>query len=588
MRGRLTRRRVGAISIAAVAAAAAGYAQAEPHPGLADLSPIKPALTCEALAKTDLSHIADTPASISATRLIDSPRGPYCQVRGVIQPAIRFEVDLPVNHWTQRYLQTGCGGLCGTLHVGVEHAAGCAPAADGELAVASDDMGHESHGMGDAEFGADPKRRIDFAYRGNHATALVAKALIKAFYGQAPRYSYFSGCSDGGREALVEAQRYPTDFDGIAAGAPAMNFQVQNSFYHAWQARSNTGPDGKAILIASRLPILHRAALAACDALDGQTDGLISDPRACRFDPAAAACKPGATDASDCLTPAEVEAARRLYAGPTDAAGHHFTIGGPQPGSELSWAGVYVPDAPDGAIMSRGAASGSFQYVILPQVSSADGDIDRFAFTEANFARLEALHPLYDATNTDLAPFETAGGKLILWHGWSDPHISPINTIAYYHGVQSLLGADRTRAFARLFLLPGMYHCFGGDGFGEFDVLTPLMAWVETGRAPDVVVASQMPDMPKGPPPMAMMTGDHAPLPMPAPPALRTRPIFAYPKVATYAGQGDPNRADSYVAADGRVADPDHYDWEGAKFMAPDNQLAFTVKDGALAPAGRP
>lgn len=529
------------------------------RPGLAsDLPTVAPVASCESLGTQDLSAAVGAKVTIKGTSTVESPAGAFCRVSGVIAPEISFEVNLPQKGWQQRYLQTGCGGLCGMLSTHLEHAGTCAPALQGGLVVASDDMGH--HGMS-ADFGADPQKRIDFAYRGNHLTAVAAKALIKAYYGQAPRYSYFSGCSDGGREALVEAERYPEDFNGITAGAPALNFQVQNSFFHAWQAVSNTGPDGKAILVADRLPILHKAVLATCDKLDGEEDGLIADPRACHFDPATIQCKAGTKDTAACLTEAEVTVAKRFYQGPTDAAGHHFTAGGPQYGSELSWAGVYVPMSASQPIFSTMIASGSSHYVIFPEVSAADGDVAHFAFTQANFARLSALHPLYDGGDTDLARFDKAGGKLILWHGWSDPHISPINTIAYYQGVGAKLGRDETLSFAKLFLFPGLYHCGGGDGYSQFDVLSAIIDWVENKRAPETILAAQIPERkgPPGPPP----GGPHAnpaPLPDPDQPALKTREIKAY----------------------ALEEKPQRIEWEGADLIGPGFQRFYAVKEGKL------
>jgi feruloyl esterase len=552
---------------------------------LADLKAVAPVVSCESLAGADLSSAAQAPVKISAARVIPSPVGQFCRVEGVIAPAIGFEVDLPMDGWRQRYLQTGCGGLCGMTATNISHAGGCELALRGGLVVASDNMGHAGGpGVVEGAFGEDPQKRIDFAYRGNHVTALVAKRLIKLFYGQGPRYAYFSGCSDGGREALIEAQRFPEDFDGIAAGAPAMNFQVQNSFYHAWQYHANTRADGSHILLKAKLPILHQAALTACDALDGLRDGLISDPRACHFDIKTVQCASDQGDASHCLTAEEVRTASLLYAGPTDAAGRHFTIGGPQPGSELAWAGVYVPETADGRLMSGEISRAASQYLIFPAVAAADGDIQQFAFTEANFARLAALHPLYDATDTDLAPFQRHGGKLILWHGWSDPHISPINTIAYYDAVKRLLGADKTDAFARLFLFAGMYHCDGGDGFSQFDVLTPLMAWVESARAPNMILAAQVAQRPAGPPPMGPPPNaqDRPPLPRPDRPVSATRPIYPYPMVAKYTGQGSDKEAANFVAAPPNVSDPAAPAWEGASFLGPDFQRSYGVKDGKL------
>jgi hypothetical protein len=555
--------------------------------GIVGLPVVAPVQSCEAVAKTDLTNVVDTAATIASVKRVDSPVGVFCRILGAIKPAINFEVNLPMTGWQQRYLQTGCGGLCGNVHIQVMHAGTCTPALQGGLVIASDDMGHEG-GMGNDGFGQDPQKRIDFAYRANHVTALVAKALIAAFYGQAPRYSYFSGCSDGGREALVEAERFPNDFNGIAAGAPAMNFQVQNSFYHAWQYRANTAPDGTHILLANKLPVLHRAVLAACDSLDGLRDGLIADPRACHFDPAVAQCPAGSADTHDCLTAAEVATARKLYAGPTDEAGHHFTIGGPQPGSELAWAGVFVPDSKDAPVMSKMAAASS-EYLIFPEVTSAEGNVDAFAFTRQHFSQLATLHPLYDATDPNLNAFLKSGGRLILWHGWSDPHISPINTIAFYHAVGQHLGAPTRDSFVRLFLFPGVYHCDGGDGFSQFDVLTPLMAWVESGTAPDKIVAAQVPERPRGPPPgmMAPPANDPAPLPSLNAKTLRSRPIYPYPSVAKYSGKGSADEAASFVAAPGLIVDPDGYAWEGADFYKPDSLKSYAVKDGKLVVASK-
>jgi feruloyl esterase len=260
-------------------------------------------------------------------------------VLGTIDPAIQFEVRLPLTVWTQRFLQTGCGGLCGNLNINVGRTDDCAPATNGELVLASTDMGHSNGGGRGAEDNSwavdNPQTRLDFGYRAEHLTAVAAKALITKYYGQGPKYSYFSGCSDGGREALMEAERYPDDFNGIAAGAPAMNFITQNTFYHGWNAVKNTGPDGRAILTADKLPILHKAVVDACDAIDGVKDGLIQNPAVCAFDPAVTICKDG-QDPATCLTPAQANTAKEIYLGAHDAQGRKFVLSGPQPGSELA------------------------------------------------------------------------------------------------------------------------------------------------------------------------------------------------------------------------------------------------------------
>ena len=541
-------------------------AQPSASPGLAALAPIKPAIPCEALAGADVSGEVGAKTTIASAKVSGAGDKAFCAVQGVIAPKIRFELRLPTNGWTQRYLQVGCGGLCGVLNIRAEHADGCTPVKDGAIALASTDMGHQGQGgmaaMGDGAFGVDPQARVDFAYRGVHLTAVASKALIAKFYGQGPKFSYFSGCSDGGREALVEAQRFPADFNGIAAGAPAMYFTVQNSFYHAWQAASNTGADGKSVLIASRLPILHAAALAACDAVDGLKDGQIDDPRACRFDPVVAQCKDGQPTDS-CLTAAEVATARKLYDGPVDEKGRHFTFGQPQVGSELSWAGVFVPRSANDRPNSYSMAEQPLKYVMAQTNPSESYSLATdFKFTGAQFEAEAWAHKLYDATETDLSPFAAKGGKLIVWHGWSDPHISPLGTIAWRDAVVKQMGQGEADKVMRLFLFPGLYHCAGGDGLNQFDIVSPLMAWVESGAAPDLVTAAHV-DLPSfGPPPGDRPPGDRPMGPPPAgaqggPPPMgdlppltpsRVRPVFAYPRIASYAGSGSIDAPENFAA----------------------------------------
>ena len=289
---------------------AASPVAAQTTPALALLAPVAPVATCTSLANLDLAPVTGEATTIAAQEVAASR--PYCAVTGTIAPAIRFEVRLPLAGWTQRYLQTGCGGLCGNLRISPEKAADCAPVTDGTIVLASTDMGHQ--GM-NPSWGSNPQQRADFAHRGVHVTALVAKALIKAFYGQPQRFAYFSGCSDGGREALIEAQRFPDDFDGIAAGAPALNFAAQNSFHHGWLARSNSGSDGLPLLTAVDMPLLHKAVRDACDSLDGLVDGQITDPRQCRFDPAPLRCKEAAAPGK-CLTAGAAEFEVAIAQGP--------------------------------------------------------------------------------------------------------------------------------------------------------------------------------------------------------------------------------------------------------------------------------
>ena len=595
---------VGALALATTFAPAGTPASAQQPPrtmplrGMQALSVVAPKHGCADLASLDMTAIGGAGSKvISATEGKGAQPGTVCIVEGKLAPAISFRVELPTATWKQRYLQTGCGGLCGNSRINVGAADSCPTVDETGFVVATTDMGHSDMG---SEWTRDPQKAADFADRGVHLTAVAAKALIRVYYGQAEKFSYFTGCSDGGREALVEAQRFPDDFNGIVAGAPAMNFQVQNSLFHAWQARSNTGSDGQAILTANRLPILHKAVVNACDVQDGQKDGLISSPSLCRFDPATIVCKAG-QDTKTCLTTEEAMVARGFYDGPRDLkTRERLTQGGPQYGSELAWGGVYVPMAKGQPIFSGKIFSDSTGLIFSDGKPATAEDI---VFDKVTFERLRERHPLYDATNPDLSDFARRGGKLILFHGWADPHISPINTIAYHDALRRQMGAV-AEAFERLYLMPGMYHCSGGEGPSQFDLLSAVMAWVEGGQAPDAIVTStqrqtenslfglprgrdpgQRPPGAMGPPqganspPPGMMGPPPGGRPigppigmMPQAPAVqRARPVYPYPYIAAYKGNGDANAASSYVR--GRAVSVEVPTWAGSDFYRPYNAV---------------
>ena len=614
-----------------------------PAPVLAALPAVAPVVDCEKLASVDVSDAVGAKTHItSAQSRQDGSPAPYCRVLGYVEPAVKFEVRLPLTTWTQRYVQTGCGGLCGQLSIRLGNDEGCYPAQHGELALASTDMGH-SGGM-DGQFGEkDYRLRIDFAYRGVHVTALAAKALIAAYYGRQPRYSYFSGCSDGGREALMEAQRYPEDFNGITAGAPAMNFTTQNTFYHGWNAVENTDANGQPILTADKLPILHKAVLQACDAADGAKDGLISDPLSCRFDPTVVECKAGAPAVS-CLTRAQVEVARAIYEGAHDANGNKFVLSGPLPGSELAWAGVYIPMAGDTHTLSPMIATGTLKYLAYDKNPAPNYALKDFQFTPASFKAATQLHNVYDATDPDLAPFEKAGGKLILWHGLADPHISPLNTIAYYTIMNKVMGADAVKSFARLYLFPGGYHCGGGEGPFDFDLTSAIMSWVENGSAPFMLIATHtkggmtgpIAGVPNGMPPGGvppMRPGAQLPpgtpslppgaqLPDGLPPSTsgampngnmppsrptdrsartdgehsasshqqidRVRPLFPYPSTAQYNGVGSVDDPTSFRVGPPMPISPDRLKWLGSVFYTPHYEVWCHPNGTAMNCADKP
>jgi feruloyl esterase len=590
-----------------------------------NLPVVKPVVSCDQLAKAELAQAVGVPMTIKSATERDTDKGKYCKVTGTIAPAVGFEVDLPLEHWTQRFVQAGCGGMCGTVNASIGNAGTCAPALNGEFAVAGDDMGH-SGGMGgpgaggppSGSFGTDPDARIDFAYRANHETTLVAKALIKAFYGQPQKFAYFTGCSDGGREALAEAERYPNDFDGISAGAPVLAISVHNSFFHGWENVINKRPDGSPILLRSRLSIVREAVAAHCPTLSGVEDGLLEDPFSCKFDPAWIQCPASAADTSKCLTAEETAVLKKYYEGASDAQGHAFTFNGYTVGSEFQWGLPQSATAAQGP--GGGMASGNIKYLLMPKVLT-DAELASFTFNEDWFAKVnEVGAPLYNAGNTNLRPFESRGGKLILWHGLADESMPAATTIAFYQGVQKVLGDKVTDSFVRLFLIPGVGHCGGGLGFPQIDTLSPLMAWTEMKQAPQVLIAGKTANQQRGPggplpagpggagaPPSIQQGGPGAPggaqmagaggpgapggpggrppsLPyaQPAQPTLATRPVYAYPYVAKYKGSGDKNDAANFEPVKVPGPLPLVFNTEETKVIGPDNQKFFHAENGAV------
>jgi feruloyl esterase len=533
----------------------------------ADLPVVPPVTACAALVDVPMAGIGGPGSRVTAAEETTSDGIPVCSVTGTLAPEVNFQVLLPLESWTQRYLQVGCGGLCGNISLRSGASDGCAVLAGGGFVMAATDMGHAGRG---ADWGVDAQRRSDFAHRAQHVTALAAKSLTRAFYGQDAAYSYFNGCSDGGREAIMAAMRYPEDFDGIIAGAPAMLFTVQNTLHHGWLARTNTGADGKAILTSARLPLVHAAVMAACDANDGLEDGLIAQPALCAFDPASLICAEG-QDPATCLTAAEAEVVRAVHDGPRDAAtGAALTPGQLLPGSELNWQGVFVPDDAGMPPFSKLIAEPVLQSLAFeaPRPGMTVADLD---FSTATLDALRARHPLFDATSPDLAAFQAAGGKLILWHGMADPHIAPANTLAYYQAMQATLGADTVAGFARLYLLPGVGHCGGGQGPGKLDLLSATMAWVEGGAAPDAILTASTSEVSSFGQPDGVERKDGRPpqadLGVPPLPEM-SRPVWPWPATAQWSGSGEFTDAATWTKG------PDAQivalrDWAGADFFAP-------------------
>ncbi|MBN3802752.1 tannase/feruloyl esterase family alpha/beta hydrolase [Paraburkholderia sp. Ac-20336] len=539
------------------------------------LSVVTPSVDCSKLASVDITDIGGAGSSITSASVtnatINGATVAFCTVKGTLAPSNTFEVALPVGTWTQRFAELGCGGLCGNLSDPTQQSSfsfsyTCPLVQQGGFVTAATDMGHTGQ---DQTWTTDPQKQADFAYRGQHITTLTAKKLIKAYYGQAQKYSYFIGCSDGGREALMAAQRYPADYNGIVAGAPAAHFQIQNSLYHGWsvKSQSTTGTStGNAVLYADKAQVLHKAVIAACGGGSGAADGLIADPRTCHFDPATIQCANGATSTSNCLTAAEVTTAKNILNGPTDATtGEYMLAGSPQYGSEANWIGVEVPNSnsTDPAVSVKQLFSYSIvtgAYNLIFTGSPTMPTIDTFGYQDASFypTYLQANHPFIDATNPNLSAFQAAGGKLILWHGWADQHISPLFTIQYYEAMQKTMGDSNVSQFARLYLVPGVAHCGGGEGFPNIDLVSKITDWAEQAKAPDAVMTYQT-DASNN--------------------VTASRPVYPYPAVAKYTGSGDWHDGANY-AQGAPLYTAASRAWAGSSFYTP-----YTAKtQGVAAP----
>ncbi|MFB9410349.1 tannase/feruloyl esterase family alpha/beta hydrolase [Dactylosporangium matsuzakiense] len=503
---------------------------------------VLPKVDCASLAGQDLSETPGAAAVVGSATATTSPGGwAACEVKGIAAPQIQFDVLLPTRTWRQRYLQTGCGAFCGSVDFFADAADGCVPLDRGDFVVATNNEGHVGVSGFDATFGADPQLRVDFGYRADHVVAVVAKRLIALYYGQGPRYSYFDGCSQGGHQGLTEAQRYPHDFDGIVAGAPASLLTSLIVWSAGWHATANTDAQGRPILTAAKLPALHAAVLRECDARDGLADGQIDDPRACSFDPRSLRCPPG-TDTATCLTDAQVDAVRKLYDGPRDERGRRMYPGGEPVGSEANWARWVTPTATGAPAVTEGNATSALKYLAYP-APRPSMTLRDLHYDSATFYEIYQRAGIYDASDPDLSAFRAAGGKLLLWHGWADQAISPYGTIAYYHALTERMGGvNATQRFARLFMLPGVAHCGDGQGPDAFDAITPTLAWVEQGVAPDRLVATKRQDDA----------------------VVRTRPVYPYPIVARYDGSGSSDDAANFTPAPPPVRYEDDIAWLGS------------------------
>jgi feruloyl esterase len=437
---------------------------------------------------------------------------PFCRVLAIARPTadseIQIETWLPVTAWSGRTLATGNGGFAGKIsYAALAHGLKLGDA------VANTDMGMAVPAGKDASvFIGRAERWRDWGYRSTHEMALVESALVRRYYGHAAAHSYFSGCSTGGEQALMEAQRFPDDYDGIVAGAPANNrVGVHVSILWNYMATHRQAAD---YIPQDRLQVLHQAVLAACDAQDGIKDGLISDPFSCHFDPGTLLCKAGET--KPCLSAAQVETVREVYAGPIDPATRQSRYPGVPPGSELDW-GQFGPDP---AQPSQPPFAPIFQWVF-----GANWDWHTFNLNQ-NFQQMESqLAKDVNATDGNLARFKSRGGKLIAYHGLADWLVVPGEALRYRNAVIHETKGDLNQ-FYRLYLIPGMGHCAGGVGPNSLDALKPVEDWVEKGIAPETLVAHRVPVPTSGP---------------------LQRPICPYPQIAKYRGSGDPNDTSNFT-----------------------------------------
>jgi hypothetical protein len=462
----------------------------------------------------------------------------FCRVVVEATPSadssIKIEVWMPANGqsaggWNGKLQGQGNGGFAG--EIGYRQLG--ASVLQGYTTVGTD-TGHSGGGTDASWALGHPEKVTDFGYRGIHEMTRVAKAVIHAYYAKDAQHSYFAGCSNGGRQALMEAQRFPGDYDGILAGAPA-NFWTHLLTKALADAQATT-LDPASYIPSSKLPAIARAVNAACDAQDGVADGIVNDPRKCRFDPGRILCKEG--DSEKCLTAAQVTALKKLYEGPNDANGRKI-FPGYLPGAEEGpggW-GTWITGAAPGKSLLFAFSGGYFSNMVYEK---ADWNYRETGVDQALKAADEKTAQLLNATEANLVAFKAGGGKMILYHGWNDPAISALNTINYYNDVTNRMRGQEPEAFVRLYMVPGVQHCGGGpgpDSFGlgggakdaQHNVAMALEQWVEKGIAPNAIVATKY----EG--------GD------PSKGLKMTRPLCPYPQIAKYRGKGDTNDAGNFV-----------------------------------------
>jgi feruloyl esterase len=507
--------------LSSTALAQNGYQFGNWKPSLNDGAAVKPKRAeagCGALVSlTGYEFSVETAALVPASG--DLPE--YCHVTGQILPEVRFELSLPAS-WNNRFYMFGNGGYAGETLSTQGRGATRNTALKARFAVAQTNTGHDAAIEPFGTFAVNRQKLLDYAFRAVHVTAETSKKIIREYYGAAPARSYFDGCSTGGRQGLISAQRFPDDFDGIVVGAPVLNFTGTMTNYVSMVRALEAAP-----IPLEKLKLIAERVYAKCDGVDGLVDGLIGDPRRCDFDPAKdlPVCSDD-VDGKDCFTAAQVRALNVVYRG-AESGGKRIFWGQPV-GAEIGapaqsiWANWIISPSPTGRTISYNFAETFFRYLAFPK---PDPNYDFKSFNlETDLPRLQAIGDILDAKNPDLTRFKTRGGKIVMYFGWADTALNPLMGVDYYEKVSARFGPS-TADFFRLFMVPGMAHCRGGVGTDQCDFLTALIEWVEKGVAPNQIGASQSRD------------GK----------VVRTRPLCPYPQVAKYKGAGTPDDAQSFV-----------------------------------------
>lgn len=484
---------------------------------------LKPKFACASLRSLTAYEFSVITASTTAATA-DAPE--YCRVSGQILPEIRFELALPIS-WNRRLYMFGNGGFAGESFESPSRIKSRNLALQRGFVVADTDTGHDRASEPGASFATNRQKLIDFAFRSVHTTVETAKELIHAYYGQTQSHAYFDGCSTGGRQGLISAQRFPGDFDGIVVGAPILDFAGTN-IASLWIIRALT----EAPIPSTKLKTLAERIYAGCDEKDGLKDGLIDDPRKCDFTPSRDLPKcPTDSDRNDCFTAKQVAALEKIYADVPSQGKSIFPgrpvgseIDGPDAFTGASSGSGWVPSliSDKGPTINVYFAENFFRYMAFPE-QDPKYDLARFDF-DKDPARLTWIRQVMDATDPDLSQFQSRGGKIVMYHGWADPGLNPRMSVSYYAKVAERMGPTASNFF-RLFMVPGMFHCGGGVGVSSFDAMTPLITWVEKGVAPDHIIGGRVVD------------GK----------TVRTRPLCPYPQVAKYKGSGSIDDAGTFV-----------------------------------------